>query len=602
MKPDAVTEDAASGLRPPSRQSGAGGRRRRLGVWLFLGAMFLVGVRWLYGWAGYPHPAEQLARELGALSVIQKPPVVSADGTKLGIIHTTERGVGVFIAAVGEPKEQLLLEIKDADYDVGSAYVFGWSPGGESFAFAMTNCLHFWRRGNVGRYAFERGLQMYGIRHFSWLSEDRGLYLNNGGILRVLKPEGLEWVEVQAWQLPKTLGEVRTVWPLGNAGLALHADQGMLWLELASGTVQEVHRAGEARIVNVDYDPTAEVFLLTQTHALPNRQTRAELVKLPFSAEGKTGEATVLAEGASILEGRWLNGGNGFAYRTVRAGRSQLLVKTGAAERERSVFARGEVYQFNSARGGTALFAQASLTNEPPGIWRYEVNQAQTESAWSPLGPEGMSGELQPVLKGSAPYGGRHHAAFDLVPPANFSRHKKYPLVIGLGGYEWTPIAHGISAQALARGGAYVALVNYRWNQSRAETVFGHTNNVLAVYDLMMAHPNVDPERVFLFAFSAGTLVEQALVEMYPRRWRGVMFFNPSVLPKPDLKLQTRLLAAAGEAESGAAERFVQIQEELCRVGVPTRWHIHPDGRHIIRAKQGLRDRALWSVDFVFEK
>jgi predicted esterase len=215
-----------------------------------------------------------------------------------------------------------------------------------------------------------------------------------------------------------------------------------------------------------------------------------------------------------------------------------------------------------------------------------------------------MQFHFQPVLAGYATYqlGKRdHYAKFDLVPPVNFSRNKKYPLVIGTASYEWDPIAHAVYAQALSRCGAYVAMVEYHWDNRTAEGVTVYTNNVLAVYDQLAANPNVDTSRVYLFGFSAGTEVVRELTDKYPGRWRGIMLMNPSVLPEPNEGTARRVLLTAGASEN-EGERFSRYQEDLSKIGIPASLFLFQDEGHVVRGQEAFYNRTLLMIDTVFDR
>lgn len=564
--------------------------------WLVLGFLMLVGSgavlsrrAWLV--VMYPRDGVAVAEALGKFSIIQRPPLVDAEGRRLAMIRTTGRGIEVAVEDAEIGRSYRLLEVWDAEYDPGSAHVYGWGAAGESLAFGMTNGVHLadlGESGGVYRLPPRRGLA--GVQ---WMEGRGWLCLDGDGTLWEYRRGHDGWEEGLRWRLPLQGEPARWLRVLGPGRIAW-ADQVSVWEgDLETGQWNGIWNGEGGQITSVDYEPARELYLITYTFRT-NRVTVCQLI-----AAGGRDRPRVLAEGDSILDGRWLMGGGGWAYRTVRENRPRVVVRVGGMSGPRRVLDEGAVYHLSTAREGGWLFCHASATNEPPGIWRYDVVKDELECVWWPGEPGVRLPALQPVLTSRAPYGAGHWATFDLVPPANYRKGRKYPLVIGLGTYEWTPIAHGVSAQALARAGAYVALVRYRWDQRRPETVYDHTNHVLAVEAVMRAHPSVDGNRVYLFGFSAGTMPVSALVNMYPGRYRGVMLFNPSEMPKPQPGMTRRILATWGEAE--AFPTYAERRElEYCQVGIPFEWHVHPMGRHIIRAKESLKERAVWTLDFVF--
>ncbi|MGA4644476.1 hypothetical protein [Limisphaera sp. 4302-co] len=546
---------------------------------------------WIEG--TYPREAVAVAEALGRASVLQKPPLVDEAGRRVGMIRTTERGIEVVVLDMETGEEKRLLECPDAFYDPGTAQVFDWRPNGAGLAFGMLQSVHFLDDGNGE--VFPLGEWYGGVR---WMEGRGWMCLRNDGLLRQFRREEGHWQVVREWNLPQLDGGVRSFHVTGRDRIAW-ADSKSLWEgDLEAGRWQVLWRDDRGQVRSVDYDVGRDLFLVTYSYRT-NRRDMAELVAVGGSRATGWGGARVLVEEESVLDGRWLNGGEGWAYRSVRNNRPRGIVRVGGVGGVTRVLEMEAVYGICTAQEGRILFLHGSLTNEPPGLWRYEIGSDRLTCAWWPVERGVALPALQPVLSGRAPWGAGHWATFDLVPPAGYRRGKKYPLVIGLGTYEWTPIAHGVSAQALARAGAYVALVRYRWNQSRVETVYEHTNHVLAVERVMREHPSVDGGRVYLYGFSAGTLVVCRLAEMYPGRYRGLMVFNPSDLPEPVEGLTRRVLATAGQTES-MERRFRRWEEELCKVGIPFEWHEHPDGQHIIRAKASLRERAVWTLDFVF--
>ncbi|MEJ5236736.1 MAG: hypothetical protein WHT82_00105 [Limisphaera sp.] len=563
------------------------------GLCLVLATLVVSGRRLWLAWE-YPRAGVEVAEALGRFSVIQKPPLVDAGGRRLGLIRTTGRGIEVAVVEPAVAREEQLLEIWDGDYDPGTAHVFSWDAEGTRLAFGMTNTVHFWEQGG----GVQRAPVGQGLAGVQWWEGRGWLCLDRGRTLRLFRRTAAGWEEAETWQLPGGEGALRGLRILSPDMIAWVVGPALWRGSLTAREWSEVWRAEAGEVTWVDYEPQRDALLVTYSFRT-NRVTTCRLVAVEGLRRGAS-TARVLAEGESILEGQWVMGGEGWAYRTVRNGKPRLRVRAQWLGREREVLEDGAVYSFCTAERGRALFVHGSVTNEPPGVWRYEIGSESLTCAWWPGEPGVALPPLQPVLTARAPYGSGHWAMFDLVPPADYRRGKKYPLVIVLGAYEWTPIAHGVSAQALARAGAYVALVRYRWDQRRIETIYDHTNHVLAVERVMRAHPSVDGDRVYLLGFSAGTLTVNALAEMYPGRYRGLMLCNRGDLPKPQVGLTDRILVTHGEREQWSPAEAARHGAEFCQVGIPMEYHVHPGGRHIIRSKESLRERALWKLDFVF--
>jgi predicted esterase len=165
--------------------------------------------------------------------------------------------------------------------------------------------------------------------------------------------------------------------------------------------------------------------------------------------------------------------------------------------------------------------------------------------------------------------------------------------------YYWTLTGQGTYAQCMANCGAFVAFSGYRFDAGRSNLEV-ETNYMTAIYNQMVANPNIDRNRIFLFAPSSASLVIDDLVEQYPTRWRGIMLASPGVLLNPQVGITASVLLTAGASEN-KLERFREEQAELCKVGIPVKWYLHPDEGHIERAQNTMYKKSLLMEDLVFE-
>jgi predicted esterase len=572
------------------------------GIWIVAGVLLLCAVRIAWEWANYPHDIKRLARELSSINVIQQPPVVNHAGTLIGVVHTTEQGVGVFTVNAETQVERKLAEVNDVDYVKPEfAHIFGWSPNDKFFAFSVNTNLHFLSDSgeeSVCGIDLSNSIYPFGMQPFTWLSQKTCAYIDRNPKLVILQYTDGQWQETTSWLLPTTNGKPQSLQAVNTNMVAWQTDNTLWQINISSGAIAPIYSDPPNIIRHISYSKYKDAFLLVKN---TNRLAASSLIVFKNETNGSVINELTLK--SPVLDAQWIDKGKEYAYVSAEGDHTVLTIKRETGDLVNTFFAAGQVWNIFCDGENSSVYALAAKTNEPAGIWQCKAGSDDTSCIVSPWGNRDVEFHFQPALKGQAEYlqAGRHNATFDLVPPANFSRQKKYPLVIGTAGYEWTPIAHGVYAQCLANSGAYVALVNYRWNQNRPETVLNYTNNVLAVYNQLIRNPNIDRNRVFLFGFSTGTVVVGELVKDFPGRWRGIMLFNPTQLPEERNGMTMRVLATGGSGEM-EEDRFQRYQEQLLKVGIPMDWYIDANSGHVPRNKTAMYERALSMADMVFEE
>jgi dienelactone hydrolase len=568
------------------------------GIWIVAGILFFFAARVVWGWMHYPHQIERLAKQLSSINIIQKAPVANHAGTLLGVIHTTEQGAGVFIEDIANKTEKKLCEATDVDYMASRDWVFGWSPDDRILAYSWDYTLNF--AGTGGQRADGKIDSITNrIQSFAWLTLTNCAFIDESQQLVSVQFVAGRWMEAASWKLPDTNGPPESLQAVGTNLVVWHT-RNILWrADVSSGEVRPLYSSAPKTIDGISYSKDTGAFLMVEN---TNRSSISSLVALSVGADGL--QQDELTRKSSITSAQWINKGQGYACVVSRGDNSVLTIKNEWNIPENTLFTNGQVWSIFCDGESSHVYALADQSSEPAGIWRCDGNDGDVSCVVSPWANQEVNFHFQPALTEWAHYkaGSRTHAVgFDLVTPANFSRHKKYPLIIGTASYEWTPIPHGVYAQCLAKCGVYVALVHYRWNQGNPETVSAHTNNVLAVYNQLIANPNIDKNRVFLFGFSAGTEVVSELVKDYPGRWRGIMLLNPSSLPEAEAGMTSRVLATAGSGEN-EEDRFRRYQEELFKVGIPMEWHIHENAQHVERDQAAMYERTIWMANMVFDE
>lgn len=569
------------------------------GVWIVAGILLFFAARAVWGWMHYPHQIERLARQLSSINIIQKAPVANHAGTLLGVIHTTEQGAGVFIEDIVNKTEKKLCEATDVNYMASRDWMFGWSPDDRTLAYSWDYSLNF--AGTGGQEADGKIDSITNrIQSFAWLTPTSCAFIDESQQLVSVQFVAGRWAEAVSWKLPGTNGPSESLQAMGTNIVAWHT-RNVLWsADVSSGKIRPLYSSARKTIGGISYSRDMGAFLLVEN---TNRSTISSLVALSIGADGFRKDE--LTRKPSIRSAQWINKGQGYACVATWGDTTALTIKNERSIPENTLFTNGQVWSIFCDGESSRVYALADESSEPAGVWQGDGNSGDVSCVVSPWVNQNVDFHFQPVLTEWAHYkdgSGRTHAArFDLVPPANFSGNKKYPLIIGTASYEWTPIPHGVYAQCLANCGAYVALVNYHWNNTTAAGIDVYTNNVLAVYNELAKNPNIDKNRVFLFGFSAGTEVVSELVKNYPGRWRGIMLLNPSPLPEAAAGMTSRVLAIAGSGEN-EAERFRRYQEELFKVGIPMDWHIHENAQHVVRDQAAMYERTIWMANMVFDE
>jgi hypothetical protein len=319
------------------------------------------------------------------------------------------------------------------------------------------------------------------------------------------------------------------------------------------------------------------------------------------TGKGSLGEPTQILQGRFLRDAQW-TGPREFAYTSREIGHQGLQMADLSGKQNAPLFQRGNIGWFKVTPDQKKVLFWGNVSNEPAaGIWQYDIG----------------SGDLRSIIPGSehpsayakkiTPYNGfirlpsGRNVYCTIYPPANFNRHKKYPLVIGD-----TLIADPIHGQWLQSGiaacGAYVVFVN---RNSWYGEIDKWEENVRAVHKYLKRDPCIDPERVYLFGASAETRYMSECLERTPGLWHGAIFLNPSSLPdfSKSLPLQGRpkILISAG-SEEREDERLKHFQQDAVQSGVLADIIIHPSETHRMVGTAGKLARLQAIKHFIFEE
>lgn len=553
-------------------------------------------------WANSPRHVEQLASQFCSVASIQFTPAVNAAADRIAVIQSTESGVGVFVVDVRAGTTRKLREVTDGEYyeKARAARIWGWSPDDSVLAFTWADEPNRYRLllyDGAGHEQLAALEAPDGIRALTWLNSNLCVYVDwQTNLVRVeAGPNG--WAQTKVCALPSGPGRVwlDTVNPT-TAAFAWLPGKEVWCVNVRDGSVWRLYSApGRFDIEAARYSMSRQALLVAET---VRRSGTSVVAIVSFTPSGMTRWDACIKP--TVRDVAWLNNSRGFAYLVREGGLTYVGIRPDVHTPEVRHFHNGVASIFSNP-GASALYVVGSLSNEPPRVWACSGDCLDPAPAYTPWDEAQGLPPSQPVFTGWAKRSG-HSYRFEVVPPANFSPRRKYPLVIGLGSYTWSPVPHAAYCQVLARCGAYVALTQFTFGDDVHRRAMEHVDVVNAVYEHMIASPNVDRDRVYIFAFSGSTAAIAELVRRYPGRFRGVVLLHPSELPEPTADLCRRVVLTAGEDESWLRRRIPIYRENLMKLGIPSEACLHGYGGHIARAQGTMRERAILMARLVFKE
>ncbi len=570
------------------------------GIWpgaaVVIGLILLFGGQQIWKWANSPRDLQRLAKKFSSIYAYMEPPVVNHAGTAIGMIRNTPNGPGIFIADLVDKKERMICVTNDAA-DIGQPHVYGWSPDDATFVYRWNVALHFV---NAAGTPIQGEISTPYMVGFTWLSVNSCVYIDsgtndeNGVQVAVARKIDTGWRETTNWPLTTIKGKPKALLAVDTNTVAWIADSAIWQMNVSSGKIQKLYSNTNGDITSLAYSGDTGTYLFVQA----TRRSRTSTLFTLFN-----GTRTQESDGKSMIEdAKWIDHGKSCIYRVNDGDNSFLLSRELAKNKEAKFFPRFQIYDSSCHDNDSRVYVFASRTNEAPSLWQCDVATGNTSRLLTPWGFKDAPVCFQPALDGYAPMPNKHFNHFVLIPPADFSRQKKYPLVIGMQGYDWMNVAHATYSQALANCGAYVALTGYHYTRQSTDALLDYTNNVMAVYNQMAKNPNVDTSRVYIFAFSSSTIVVNCLIEAHPSLWRGAMLFNPTApLPTPNAKHFPKLLVTAGSDEEWLWKQFPAYKGKMAQAGIAVETHVHADTGHIERSQNTLNERAMLMGKFVFE-
>ena len=429
--------------------------------------------------------------------------------------------------------------------------------------------------------------------NFVWLSSSAAIFCGKFNLF-LFEKNGEHWAKTPLLTI-KGAKSVSDFTRLSDRSVAWKQD-GNLWMfQLGTEAPRLIWRRDKANtLVDFSYAYDTENLVL-------NCGTNGILEVSPFFRDPKPVDRGRIGRPDQYLFQVYsINGGKGYAYlssdtsdKDVRPSSPSLnntlyVVKEVGAP---PVQVLGSFGVFDYAVNKNKLFIEGMRTNEPCGIWSYDVDSGDLTRIYSPL-PSPQYARFATHRLCSTTNALGKTVNYHLWSPVEKSPRKKYPLIVCQTYYRWMP-----EAQAVANSGGYFAIAERPTFFSKESEDF--SQDVLSVYRAVARSERIDSERVYLWGSSAeGSYVSQSMLEQ-PDVWKGA-FLEGALGPTPELIKGpvSEFTIILGELDEDRVKLATKYVDDAARTGVPVRVVLRSGG-HVTFATANQRVYAREMAKFL---
>lgn len=596
-----------------------------IGIWIMLGVLGVIGGRMVTAKLfpakpEIPSNLEAMLQEISSVGEFVSAPVANHAGTRLWYARDSEHGAGIYQVDLTTLARKKMFEIGELDFQNWMFQLYGWSPDDRYLIFADRLAKGKWWQalsicdGKDGTVLSKIKVEGGYLQSLTWLSTNSFAYLD--------EVKAVHWLEQAAdgtWKQLKriplqpglTLAKNRrpeqqirddiqnqrnVILTMTDYALAFVNEGNIGTLHLPSGEIQQVTHFKNATLEWVNYCKANDDFLFCKTDATGKGPYRY-LYRFDRDAPPEQRLTQITSGSENTFNGRWLHDGSGVVYVSNPGNVTSLAVRTTNQTTRVNLFEDGFIRAFSTSPDGNSIYAVASQSNEPQSIWEYSLTRRQLRNVAPALDKPFVASKIITPIRGTAKTkaGG---LPYILVPPRDFDRQKKYPLLID-GPTEGRWKEH---PQFLANAGIYYLAVNRRGLAS-SDDLSGAARDIVSVYDYVVQNPNIDPDRIFIVGFSASTGIVTELVEKRPELWQGAIFNNPAALPKfsQGANKYPRILISMGDTERFVL-RVEDFRLEAAANCVMVKTVYHSNAGHVFRNTTLARERDRLMAEFILGK
>jgi hypothetical protein len=572
------------------------------GIWIVILAFLLVGARPVWGFFYRPAHLDDITYECGSFGAFYGLPMSDRTGTHIAYAQGTQKGIGIFLYNGVTRESQLLYAYSEEKLQRWRfRFLLPWTPDDTSFAFTCDpeDKIAIYRpdSGKVSEISCPSEISAQLETWASWLTDDSLVYLGKQLECHLIKKqEDGHWEDTTRFISPEIMKPNTAIMAISSNRIAWREDTTIWMLDLGSSNAPlklfEAAATNPAltEVKGIAYSADTGQFLINC------RGKKGESLWQLNSSQPSIDNLSLIKSASSIIGGRWINGGKGYAYMSQNGKNKVLVVQSDLSAQPVTLFSAGNVTGFTTSGDGKRLFIQGVTSNEfRPAIWQYELDSATLQCVVPSLDhPWHYAKSVAPRKITIALPSGKN--SFEIYLPPDFDRHKHqhYPLVFA------SPYFLAFR-EAAPNCGVICAYVERRDNS--ADAVADWEKDILAVSKYLANNPYVDSKRIFLSAVSAETASLNGMSTLGSGQWRGLLLLSPTILPDPKTLVSgshpPKVFISAGSLD-GTEARIRQYQVEAGKIGVKVDVFIKADASHYCISRSAMFDRLQTMMDFIF--
>ena len=343
--------------------SEAAGSARAFGLWWgHLVGPGLAGVRGVRRMVESPSCCGSLA----PIRQFEQDVIPNSDNTRLVYCQDTAEGIGIYFCDTAGGKPRLLCEQKEKGHSWKRFTMLGWAPDDSLFACAFPDnqrnqeliLIFQGRTGEpVGKVVADEN-----FNHLAWLSTEAFAYSSRTCVRVVTRQANGSWVHTRYFQ--DVAANIEDFTAVSADSVAWRDGEGIWLFNLGSGSSEKIWEATTNRLVEFTYAKGANEFLLNCSDEEGQYLLRLKPENKPPSRAdwGPVG----------FHPQRHLERSRGsYAYLTNDPAGSAFCIKTEEMATPIAIPWHGGVRSVTLSGG--QLFFSGYLDNQPPGIWKYDL-------------------------------------------------------------------------------------------------------------------------------------------------------------------------------------------------------------------------------------